>query len=540
MAACGALWGQVPAFDWGQFTRADSLRGTLSPQRSCFDVHHYDLRLRIDVENRHISGSNAVHFRVVEPFVNFQLDLFDNLRVEKIVHRGKAVKFEREGHAIFVQLEKTLAPGSLDSVRVFYSGKPRVAPKAPWDGGFVWSQDEHGRPWVGVACEGLGASVWWPLKDHLADEPDSVSAAFETPENLVCVSNGRKIAETRLGDGFVRTVWKTRAPINSYNLTVNIADYAHFSDTLNGENGVLTLDYYVLSDRLGKAQKHFKQVKPMMRCYEKHFGPYPFYEDGYKLVETPYWGMEHQSCVAYGNNYKNDAVFNFDFIIIHETGHEWFGNSVSTDDHGELWIHEALTTYAEAVYLECRYDYPTAVNYLRRQKERIQFVEPIQGPRDVNFDAFATSDMYMKGAWMFHTLRSVVADDDRWFRTLRKFCTDFHRKSVRSKTVVEWFGRELTGKPDGLQSFFDVYLNAVQPPTLEYVWQTPPEGPVLSYRWAEAGLAMPVDVYVRDGVKIRLKPTSQPQTLQDDRFSVKSFRVDEDSFLVKAKLKDKW
>ncbi len=510
----------------------------LSPQRACFDVHHYNLHLRIDVEKQTISGSNAVYFRVVEPFVNFQLDLFDNLKVEKIVHRGKAVSFEREGHAIFIQLDKSLAPGSYDSVRVYYSGKPRTAPNPPWDGGFVWSKDERGRPWIGVACEGTGASLWWPLKDHPSDEPDSMTAAFETPENLVCVSNGRKISEKNLGDGFVHTVWKTSAPINSYNVTVNIADYAHFSDTLNGEKGVLTLDYYVLSQNLGKAQKHFGQVKPMMRCFEKHFGPYPFYEDGYKLVETPYWGMEHQSCVAYGNNYKNDAVFNFDFIIIHETGHEWFGNSVSADDHGELWIHEAFTTYAEAVYLECRYDYPTAVNYLRRQKERIQYLEPIQGPRNVNFNAFSTSDMYMKGTWMLHTLRSVVDDDTKWFRVLRKFCTEFYRKTVRSQTVVEWFSKELTGKTDGLTAFFDLYLNAVHPPTFEYGWETTDDGPALKYRWAEPGFDMPLDVYVREGVKIRIFPTSEVQTLIDARFSVKSFRADEDSFLVKVK--DKW
>jgi aminopeptidase N len=537
-----ALSGQTPKdYDWGRFTHADTLRGALSPQRACFDVHYYDLSLRINVAERSIAGFNVIHFHVLEPFVNFQLDLFENLSVEKIVHRNKPVPFEREGAAIFVQLDKSLAPGSRDSVSVYYSGQPRVAPKAPWDGGFVWATDERGRPWVGVACEGLGASSWWPLKDHLSDEPDSMRASFETPQELVCVSNGRKIQEKNLGDGYTRTVWKISSPINSYNLTVNIADYAHFADTLRGENGTLTLDYYVLSYNLGKAQKHFWQVKPMLRCFEKHFGPYPFYQDGYKLVETPYWGMEHQSCVAYGNHYKNDPVYNFDFIIVHESGHEWFGNSLSADDHGELWIHEAFTTYAEAVYVECRYDYPTAVNYLRRHKERIAFLEPIQGPRNVNFDRFATSDMYMKGAWMLHTLRSIVADDDLWFRVLRKFCSDFYRKTVNAKIVVEWFGKELTGRADGLKPFFDRYLNYASIPTLECAWETTPEGPALHYRWADVAdnFDMPLDVYLRDGVKVRIRPTTTRQTLRDDRLSVKSFRIDEDSFLVNFKLKEK-
>ncbi|MDW8332783.1 MAG: M1 family metallopeptidase [Bacteroidia bacterium] len=537
--AAAASRAQTPAYNWGKFSRADTLRGSLSPLRSCYDVHFYDLNLRIDVENRTIAGSNAIHFRVVEPFINFQIDLFEELSVEKIVHRGKTVKFEREGRAIFVQLEKTLAPSSLDSVRVFYRGKPRQAPKPPWDGGFVWSRDENGKPWVGVACQGLGASSWWPLKDHLSDEPDSLRAAFETPEGLTCVSNGRKIQEKPLGDGFVRTVWKISSPINSYNVTINIADYAHFSDTLHGRNGPLTLDYYVLAYNLDKAQKHFRQVKPMLKCFEKYFGPYPFYNDGYKLVETPYWGMEHQSCVAYGNGYKNDAVYDFDFIIVHETGHEWFGNSVSADDHGEMWIHEALTTYAEAVYVECRYDYSAAVNYLRRHKERIQYLEPIQGPRNVNFNRFSTSDMYMKGAWMFHTLRGVVADDSKWFRTLKKFCADFYRKTVDSRTVVEWFGRELTGKSDGLVSFFDAYLNDTSPPVLECAWQTGADGPALSYRWARPSLNMPVDVYLREGVRMRLFPSDAPQTLRDPRLSKQSFRVDEDSFLVKVEFKSK-
>jgi aminopeptidase N len=350
------------------FTHADTLRGMLTPERKCYDVYFYDLHLKINPDDHSISGYNVIYYKVARGFNKMQVDLFKNMAIDSIMHRNHKLKYHRDSNAVFVKFATMEQQGAKDSIKIYYHGIPQVAKKPPWDGGFVWSHDSVGKPWIDVACEGTGASLWWPCKDHLSNKPDSMRMSFDVPTGLMCVSNGRLRSEKKLDDGYTRFSWFVSVPIINYDVTLNIADYAHISDYyLNGKD-TLTLDYYVLRYNEQRARTHFAQVKPMLACYEKFFGKYPFYKDGYKLVETTYWGMEHQSCVAYGNHYFNNS-FGFDFIIIHESGHEWWGNNLSCSDVADMWLHEAFTTYAEALYIECTQIIKPLLNiYLKNKK----------------------------------------------------------------------------------------------------------------------------------------------------------------------------
>jgi len=423
------------------FTKADTLRGMLTPLRTCYDVTFYDLRIKLDIPKRSLSGKNTFYFKVTQDFKTCQIDLFDNMTIEKIEYHNRPISYKRKYHAVFLYFPVILKEGTKDSFTVYYKGRPREAVRAPWDGGFVWRKDKEKNDWVGVACEGIGASLWWPLKDHLSDEPDSQAISIEVPKNLMAVSNGR-LRSVEHSEKTTRFNWFVSYPINSYNITLNVGNYAHLQDTYSSVDGKLTLDYYVLSYNRDKALKHFQQVKNMLKCFEQYFGAYPFQKDGYKLVETEYWGMEHQSCIAYGNNYQNNE-WGFDYIIVHESGHEWFGNSISVPDHAEMWIHESFTTYTEAIFMECMYGYEKAVQYLTAQRFNILNQEPILGPLDVNYDRWIGADMYYKGAWMLHTLRSCVNNDELWFQTLKLFCLNFKYRIVNTNQVIQFFNLHL-------------------------------------------------------------------------------------------------
>ncbi len=386
-----------------------------------------------------------------------------------------------------------------------------MAKNAPWDGGFVWRKDTttaKNAPWVTVACEGTGASLWWPCKDHLADEPDSMRITCRVPKGLTCVSNGRFVSQQPTPDGRqTEWMWFVHYPINNYNVTLNITDYAHFADTYTARDGQkLALDYYVLPGNLERAKAHFAQVKPMLACYERYFGAYPFGRDGYKLVETPYWGMEHQSAVAYGNQYR-DNPYGFDFIIIHESGHEYFGNSLSCADHAEMWLHESFTTYAEALFMECTQGLPRAIEYLNTQRRLIKNQYPMLGPLGVNADQQDT-DIYYKGTWMLHTLRHAVGDDAKWFAAINALATEKKRSIVSTDEVVDFLGQR-TGVD--LRPLFDQYLRYPNLPTLEYKVNPPNEASerIVTYRWrADAnGFALPIQVRAGSDDWQTIRPT---------------------------------
>lgn len=513
LTACGLA--QSPTQPARRFTHADSLRGSLRPERTDYDVTFYDLSLSVDPATRTIRGQNTIHYNVVKPFRRMQLDLFANMNVRGITQNGQPLRYVRDGNAMFITMNDEPPAGQSRELTITYDGAPHVARNPPWDGGFVWRKDTTGiKPtdWVTVACEGTGASLWWPCKDHLSDEPDSMRITCRVPKGLTCVSNGRFVGQQPTPDGRqTEWTWFVHYPINNYDVTLNITDYAHFTDTYQSRDGQqLALDYYVLPGNLSQAKVHFEQVKGMMACYEQYVGPYPFPRDGYKLVETPYWGMEHQSAVAYGNKYRNNA-FGFDFIIIHESGHEWFGNSLSVADHAEMWIHESFTTYMEALYVECTQGPERAQAYLNTQRRGIRNEYPLVGPLGVNYDQPDT-DIYYKGTWMLHTMRHAVGNDARWFAALKALAEEKRRSIVSTDEVVN-FLTQRTGA--NLKPLFSQYLRYPKLPVLEYRASAKGDRETaLTYRWvADAdGFNLPVRVRVGAGSWQTIRPTRTWQT----------------------------
>ena len=510
------------------FTRYDSLRGYLSPRRSCYDVFFYHLNLRVNPKDSSIAGYNIIGYRAEASFREIQIDLYKNLSISKITHQGKPLAFRRDSNAVFVSFGTPQAKGTVDSIVVHYGGRPHIAKNAPWDGGFVWTKDKVGKPWVAVACEGAGASLWWPCKDHLSDEPDSVYISIDVPGDLTCVSNGNLHKTSYLRGGFARFDWRVQYPINNYNVTVNIGNYEQMVDTYTATDGQkLQLDYYVMPYNRGKAEKQFKQVKPMLAAYEKYFGKYPFWNDGYALVETPYLGMEHQSAIAYGNDYRpgyagkdlsNTGIgLLFDYLIIHETGHEYWGNNVSMADHGEMWINESFCTYAEALYVEALHGREASLKYLKGQSALVENTEPMLGPLNVNYN-FKTTDIYFKGANMLNTVRSVIANDSLWFGILRGIQQDFRLKQVRTRDLTDYISQK---SGQNLNYLFDQYLRHPSPPMLQCVLtQTGRKDLEVRVRWTAnvPGFAMPVQVSSEKDhddkpVYRTITPTTEWQTL---------------------------
>ena len=455
------------------FTRADSLRGGNGPLRSCYDLNYYHLDVKLDPAKRFLSGSNLFRFTATQDFTRLQFDLFANLKVEKVLYQGKDVHFAREANAVFVTFPKTIAKGSRDEFTVQYSGNPTVAKKAPWDGGLVFTTDAAGKPWVASACQGVGASIWWPTKDQQADEVDSMLISISVPTGLKDVSNGRLRRTTKLKDGYTRFDWAVRNPINNYDVALNVGDYQHFSDSYQGEKGPLTLDYWVLPENLAKAKTQFAaNVKPMLQSMEHWFGPYPWYSDGYKLVDAPHLCMEHQSAVAYGNKYQNGYLgkdrsntgwgLKWDFIIIHESGHEWFGNNITSQDIADMWVHESFTTYSEALFVESQFGKTAGQEYIHGQRRNIQNDASIIGTYGVNKEG--SGDMYDKGSAMLNTLRTVLNNDEKWRQLLRGLSAKFYHQTVTGQQVIDYFnqasGRDFT-------KVFDQYLRHRNLPTLE-------------------------------------------------------------------------
>lgn len=517
----------------GQFTRADSLRGSIGPGRAWWDATFYDLHVRISPSDSTISGHTGITYRVVQPGREMQIDLQEPLGVDSIVQDGRRLQYRRDGNAFFVALGTEQRAGSTRMLTVHYHGRPRVAVNPPWDGGLAWKADSLGNPWIATAVQGLGASAWWPNKDTQAEEPDSQRVAITVPDPLVNVSNGRLRKTTRNGDGTTTYEWFVQNPINNYDVAVNAGVYAHFSDTYQGEGGTLTLDFYPLAYHEEAARRQFQQVKPMLACFERWFGPFPWYEDGFKLVETPHLGMEHQSAVAYGNGYVNGyrgrdlsrtgLGMAWDFIIIHESGHEWFGNNITSRDQADMWVHEGFTSYSEGIYTECQQGKDAGGRYIVGLRGNVQNDEPVVAPYGVN--AEGSGDMYYKGANMLHTIRQIVNDDERWRGILRGLNSTFRHQTVTGAQIQEYINRR-SGMD--FSRVFAQYLTTTKIPALEYRI----EGRTLSYRWADVvpGFDMPVRVTLAPGESTLLRPTEQWQTAPVSAGS--AFSVDPNFYVV--------
>lgn len=523
------------------FSRADTLRGALRPERTCYDVHYYALDLRIDPKKEAIRGRVDMAYSVVEDFDRLQIDLFENMKIDQILFEEKELSFAREENAVFVQFPETQEVGTAASIQIQYHGQPTVAANAPWDGGFVWSEDRRGRDWIAVACEGTGASLWWPNKDHLSDEPDSMLISLTVPSNLMAVANGN-LREVDEGEKTTRYDWFVSYPIDNYNVTLNIGHYTHFSDEYYAFDGdTLTLDYYVIDYNEERARKHFEQTKGVLACYEHYMDKYPFWEDGFAMVETPYLGMEHQGAIAYGNKYMRGYLggmiprdMDWDYIIVHETGHEYYGNSIGCYDMAEMWIQESFTTYLEAVYVEYTMSYEDANRYMAKHRLFISNLEPILGPMDVNWDHWKGSDHYFKGAWILHTLRHAIDDDEKWWEIFK----GFYRENALSLITTEDFVRYVNEHTDKeWEAFFEQYLLYADPPTLEYQLEENEGNLTVSYRWSADVPGFDMPIKIGNGNKeIMVSPnTTEWQETLLFNTEAKDFQVAEDRFLVKTR-----
>jgi aminopeptidase N len=500
------------------FTRQDTLRGSITPERAWWNLTYYHLDIIVKPSDSTIYGTNTVTYRVIKSAGIMQIDLQEPLNLTAAMQNGKPLIYKREGNVYWIELSEKQEPGKIYSVILSYGGRPRISKRPPWDGGITWKKDSNGLPFVASACQGDGASLWWPCKDHMYDEPDSMLISVNVPGNLIDVSNGRLRSVVKHRDKTKTFNWFVANPINNYGVNINIGDYAHFSEVFNGEKGPLDCNYYVLKEDLDKAKIQFKQVPLMLAAFEHWFGPYPFYDDGYKLVEAPYLGMEHQSSVTYGNGFKNGYLgtdqsnsgwgLKFDFIIIHESAHEWFANNITYEDIADMWIHESFANYAESLYVEYYFGKEAGSEYVLGTRSNIRNDRPIIGIYNVNNEG--SGDMYSKGGNMLNTLRQIVNDDNKWRDILRGMNKEFYHQVVKSSQIENYLS-EKTGI--NLKTFFNQYLRDNRIPVFEYFVK----GNELTFRWNNCvrGFDMPLRIYV-SGKAIDISPKTMETTIKLD------------------------
>jgi aminopeptidase N len=515
------------------FTHQDTLRGTITPERSWWDLTYYHLDIIVNPSDSSINGTNTLYYRVLSQSSLMQIDLQPPLVLSKATQNGKALKIINDGNAHFIELIDKQEKGAINSVILAYGGKPKVAIRPPWQGGITWKRDKNNNPFIASSCQGDGASLWWPCKDHMYDEPDSMLISVNVPENLIDVSNGRLRKTETLKNKTKTFHWFVANPINNYGVNINIGDYVHFGEKFTGEKGILDCDYWVLRENLEKAKVHFLQVPQMLKAFEHWFGPYPFYEDSYKLVDAPYLGMEHQSSITYGNGYQNGYLGNdlsgtgwgqkWDFIIVHESGHEWFANNITYSDAADMWIHESFINYSESLFTEYYYGKDAGSEYCRGTRKNIRNDRPITGIYNVNYEG--SGDMYYKGGNMLHTLRQIVNDDSKWLAILRGLNKDFYHQVVDGSQIENYISRK-TGMD--LKPFFDQYLRDIRIPVFEYY----SKDNNLNFRWNNCvqGFNMPLKIWV-SGTQKNINPTSQWTTIKLDS-SNPEITVDKDYYVA--------
>ena len=549
--ACSA---QKTLFDGQEkFSQADRLRGSITAQRKWWDLQHYDLSVEVFPETRSIQGSNLISFKAIEAGQEMQIDLQQPLAITSVKQDfageggggEKELKFRRgdkeQPNVYWITFDKEIQAGSKASIRVFYEGQPLVAKKPPWSGGVSWLTDDKGDPFITTTCQGIGASVWWPCKDHGYDEPDQgMAIRITVPDSLVAVSNGRLKNTSHDVEAKTKTFhWEVVNPINNYGVNMNIGNYVSFSEKFEGEGGELDVEYWVLDHQRETAKKHFKEVPRTLKAFEHWFGKYPFYEDSYKLVVVPYPGMEHQSSVTYGNGFRNGYVgkdlsgtgvgLKFDFIIVHESGHEWFGNNISMKDSADMWIHESFTNYSENLFVEYHFSKQEAEDYVIGCRKLVKNDRPIIGVYNVN--RAGSGDMYYKGGNMLHTIRHIINDDKKWRSMLRKMNKKYWHQCVDSAEVESFLSQE---SGIDLSKLFDQYLRGVKIPKLNYRI----DGAVVEYAFADVveGFSIPVKVLI-DDQEVWLKPSVAPQTLTRAK-EINSFEVDRNFYIDVSQQQD--
>ena len=515
-------------------SRQEMLRGSITPEREWWDVQHYTLKVAFLPETRRLKGSNEITFKTLKAGNKMQIDLQPPLSITKVTHGDSQLKFEREGNVYWVSFEKDIPKDVEDKIEIFYEGVPVVSRRPPWDGGITWDRDDLGEYFINTTCEGIGASIWWPNKDHGYDEPDrGMNIDVTVPENLTAVSNGRlRSADHNTADKTKTFHWEVRNPINNYGVNVNIGNYVHFSEKYQGEGGVLDMDYWVLAHQKDAALRQFKEVPRMMKAFEHWFGKYPFYEDSYKLVTVSYPGMEHQSSVTYGNWFRNGYLnrdmsstgvgFKFDFIIIHESAHEWFGNNISMKDAADMWIHESFANYSESLFVEYYFGKKDAEGYMIGTRRVIRNDRPIIGTYGANREG--SGDMYPKGGNMLHTIRHIINDDTKWLAILRGLNTDFWHQTVSTEQIESYISQKAG---IDLSKVFDQYLRRTEIPLLKYKVN----GKTVSFNYERVvnGFAMPIRVSI-NGKEVAITPKEATQTL-DFPEEIKTFEVNRNFYI---------
>jgi aminopeptidase N len=516
------------------YTHADSLRGSISKERIWWDALHYELSVKFDIPNKSISGSNSITYKVLSPFQTMQIDLMEPLQIDSIIQEHKKLNYKKDGNAYFINLIQQQFIFEINKIAIYYHGVPIEAINPPWDGGVVWKQDAENNPWVSVACQGTGSSIWFPNKEHQYDEPDSVTMHFTADDKLEVVSNGRHIQDVNLGNGYITHTWKVSSPINNYNIIPYIGKYAHSHESYKGLNGPLDVDLYFLSYDMQKAREHvLPELLKTIEAFEYWFGPYPFYKDGFKMVEAPYLGMEHQSAIAYGNQFKNGYLgfdmsgsgvgLKFDYIVVHETSHEWFGNNITTKDIADMWVHEGFGNYSEVLFSEYWYGKEAADKYVQGIRTNIENNSPMIGVYNVNEEG--PGDMYNKGANLIHTIRQVIDNDSLFRQILIGLNSHFYHQVVRTEQIENYIS-ENSGKD--FSKVFDQYLRTIQIPQLEYKIIKEGKKSFLSYHWTNCidGFNMPVKVKINDAYQF-IYPTAEWNKI----LLTKNFMIDATNFV---------
>ena len=522
------------------FSKQDTLRGSITPERIWWDLLHYNLDFKVSPSSKSIEGSNLIRYEVLSQNQLMQIDLQPPMEITSVLENNKELNYNREGNVYYVQLKKNQQIGAINEITIHFKGAPKISNNPPWDDGFTWGKDNNGTDFIATSCQGGGSSIWWPSKDHMYDEPDQgIELSITAPKHLISVSNGRHIQTKENSNKTNTSTWKVINPINNYGVNINIGDYVHFTEEYKGKKGVLDCDYYVVSYNLEKAKKQFKEVSRTLEAFEHWFGPYPFYEDSYKLVEVPYLGMEHQSSVTYGNGYKNGYKgidlsgtgwgLKFDFIIVHESGHEWFANNITNIDIADMWIHESFTAYSENLFLDYHFGTEASNAYVTGTRKNIQNDKPIIGNYNVNNSG--SSDMYYKGANMLHTLRQIIDNDKKWRSILVGLNKDFYHQTVTTLQIENYIDKyfEIDLKP-----FFNQYLRTIKIPTLDYKL----ENNNLLYKWSNVvdGFSIPIKVFINSSSQW-IRPTSRWKKLLSDK-KINSFSVDNNFYIERENKSD--
>ena len=519
------------------FSYKDTLRGMLRPERTCFDVYFYSLTVKVLPKTKSIKGVNQIYFKTTQPTKKIQIDLASNLQVNSILWKGKELKYSRIYDAIFIEFNEEIPANESHMIAVSYSGVPRVAPTPPWNGGFVWKKKKR-KYWIGVACEHLGSSVWWPSKDHLSDKPDSMTINVQAPTGYQGIANGDLRSQRDMGDKYTNFEWHVSYPINCYNVTLYVGNFINFNETFTNQNGSYKIDYYVLPHHLEKAQKYYSKTKDIVAAYEKLFGEYPYKKDGMAMVEAPYTGMEHQSAIAIGDEYgeKKRRTYedtDYDYLVVHETAHEWWGNTIAVSDMADAWLSEGFATYAEHLFIENKLGYNEYISAVAKTMQRIQNIWPVVGIKNVNDNTFIGGDIYHKGAAMLNNLRCIINNDSLFFSIIKGFYNKYKYKTIGTKEFTTYVN-ESTG--NDYTDFFTKFLNEIDPPILQYRFKLLNRKLTFTYEWKNVGknFSMPFCMTINNEKNIRLTGSTQSQTIEFN--DVDSFYLPNEGRLDKNKI----